>query len=67
MFNLEGYSPEVTDKLFSFANGIDRIYLAEQRMRFGQKYKPCALFRGIESISLSITVGVTGSKRNDVS
>jgi len=56
--NLEGYSPEITDKFISFANGIDRIYLAEQRMRFGQEYKPCALLRGIESISLSISVGV---------
>ena len=43
----------------SSASGLDKMCLAQRRIRVGQEYNPCALLRGIESISVSISVGVT--------
>ena len=41
------------------------ILLADFRMRVGQEYNPYTLLSGIDRISASISIGVTGLKRKD--
>ena len=41
------------------------ILLAHFRMRVGQEYNPYTLLSGIDRISASISIGVTGLKTKD--
>ena len=65
-FNLDGYFPVKTELFIICANGRESTLLEDFNMRAGQEYKPCDLLVGRRRISVSSSMEVTGSKKNEL-
>ena len=65
-FNLDGHCPVKTELFIIFAHGRESTLLEDFSTRTEQEYKPCDLLVGRSRISVSSSMEVTGSKKNEL-
>lgn len=51
-FNLDGYSPVITEIFITSGSVRESTLLKDSNTRTGQEYKPCALLEGKSKISV---------------
>ena len=64
-FNLDGYCPVKMELFIICASGRESTLLEDFNTRTGQ-YKPCDLLVGRSIISVSSSMELTGSKKNEL-
>ena len=65
-FNLDGYCPVKMELFIVCANGRESTLMEDFNTRTGQEYKPCDLLVGRSKISVSSSMELTGSKKNEL-
>ena len=65
-FNLGGYCPVSTKVFIICASGKESRLLEDFNTRTGHEYKPCDLLEGRSRISVSSSMEVVASKKNEV-
>ena len=66
MLQFRRVAPISIEFLISLHRRLEVISLAHFRKRVGQEYNPYTLLRGIDRISASISIEVTGLKTKDL-
>ena len=64
--NLDGYCPIVTEDVIVCASGRESKVREDSNTRTRQEYKPCDLLEGRSRISISNSMEVVGSKKNEL-